>query len=123
MLLWYAAGAATIQLAQLGKLPGLRADEIAYYAAKPAWLIVLTAIGTYGSLVATLLLLLRRQVAVSIFGLSLGCILLADVVELVDGTSRVYANTGAAIVTVVVAVLGLIMVVYSRALRARHVLS
>jgi hypothetical protein len=46
-LLWYVSGAVTIQLAQLGRLPGLDAGEAAYYAAKPAWKIVLTAVGTY----------------------------------------------------------------------------
>lgn len=122
-LLWYAAGAVTIQLAQLGKLPGLRPDEIAYYAAKPAGLVVLTALGTYGSLLGAILLLLRHRGAVSILVIALACILLADAVELADGTSRAYANSGAAIVTVAVAVIGVGMVMYARAMSSRRVLA
>ena len=36
-LLWNASGAYTIMSAQAGRLPGLDADEAAYYAAQPNW--------------------------------------------------------------------------------------
>ena len=58
-VLWYAAGAYTIQMAQLGRLPHLSPDEITYYATKPVWLIAITAISTYGSALAAALLLMR----------------------------------------------------------------
>lgn len=118
-MLWYLSGAVTIQLAQLGKLPGIEPDEVAYYAAKPAWLVILTALGTYGSLVASVLLLLRHRAATAVFAMALMAILLADVAELADGTSRAYANAGAATVTVVVALGGIGMLLYSRAMQRR----
>jgi hypothetical protein len=117
--LWYVSGTVTIQLAQLGKLPGLRPDEIAYYATKPAGLVLLTAIGTYGSVVGTVLLLLRERAAVPAFSVALASILAADAIELANGSSRAYANTGAAIVTGVVVVIGVGMLVYARAMQRR----
>lgn len=117
--LWYASGAVTIQLAQLDKLPGIKPDEVAYYAAKPLWLVLLSAVGTYGSVAGSVLLLLRHRAAASLFAIALLAILLADVVELANGTSRAYANTGAAIVTAMVALIGIGMLFYSRSTQGR----
>ena len=121
-LIWYALGALTIQFAQLGRLPHLSPDEIAYYAAKPAWLVALTALSTYGSVIAALLLLLRRRAAVPLFMIALGCILLSDAAELIDGSARAYANQGAAMATVLIAIVALAMLLYARAMRRRGVL-
>lgn len=114
--LWYAMGAATIQLAQLAMLPGLDAGEIAYYAAKPVWLVAATAIGTYGSVLGSVLLLLRSRAADVVYGLSLAGILVGNIVELVNGTSRAYANDGAALVTLIVAVGALAVWCYAYAM-------
>ena len=114
--LWYAMGAATIQLAQLAMLPGLDAGEIAYYAAKPLWLVAATAIGTYGSVLGSVLLLLRSRAADVVFGLSLAGILAGNIVELLNGTSRAYANEGAALVTLIVAVGALAVWCYAYAM-------
>ena len=81
-LLWYAAGAYTIQMAQLGRLPHLSPDELAYYAAKPVWLIAITAISTYGSALASVLLLLRSRAAVWLFAIALVFIVLNNGIEL-----------------------------------------
>ena len=121
-LLWYVSGAVTIQLAQLGRLPGLDPGETAYYAAKPAWLVLVAALGTYGSVLASILLLMRRQAGVATFALVLAIILFGNAVELSNGTSRVYANTAAAIATAVIAVIAVFMVAYARAMRRRGVL-
>ena len=121
-LLWYVSGAVTIQLAQLGRLPGLDPGETAYYAAKPVWLVLVAALGTYGSVLASILLLLRRQASVALFALVLAIILLGNAVELADGTSRIYANNGAAIATVVIAAIAVFTVGYARAMSRRGVL-
>lgn len=120
--LWYAMGAATIQMAQLALLPGLDAGEIAYYAAKPIWLVAATAIGTYGSVLGSVLLLMRSRVADPVFALSLFSIMVANILELADGTSRAYANDGAALVTLIVAVGGLAVWSYTYAMVRNGVL-
>ena len=120
--LWYVMGAATIQLAQLGMLPGLDAGEIAYYAAKPTWLVAATAIGTYGSVLGSVLLLMRRRAADPVFGLSLGGIMIGNIVEILNGASRAFANDGAALVTLIVAVVGLAVWSYAYAMVRNGVL-
>jgi hypothetical protein len=120
--LWYAMGAATIQMAQLAMLPGLDAGEIAYYAAKPIWLVTATAVGTYGSVLGSLLLLMRSRAADAVFGLSLAGIMIANIVELLNGTSRAFANDGAALVTLIVAVGGLAVWSYAYAMVRNGVL-
>jgi hypothetical protein len=118
-LLWYVSGAITIQLAQLGRLPNVEPGEAAYYAAKPVWLIAVTAVSTYGSVVASLLLLLRRDTAIWTFTVALLAILLSDGAELLSGTSRAYENPAAAFVTALIVVIAAAMLAYSRAMQ-RH---
>jgi hypothetical protein len=121
-LLWYAAGAYTIQMAQLGRLPHLSPHEIAYYAAKPVWLVAITAISTYGSAIASALLLLRSRAAVWLFAIALVFILLNNGIELANGTSRAFANTGASIATVVIVLIAVLTLLYARWMRKRGVL-
>ncbi|WP_158765331.1 hypothetical protein [Terricaulis silvestris] len=121
-LLWYGAGTYTIQMAQLGRLPHLSPDEVAYYAAKPVWLIAITAISTYGSALASALLLMRSRPAVWLFAIALVFILLNNGIELANGTSRAFANTGATIATVVIVLLAFAVLLYAHLMRKRGVL-
>jgi len=121
-LLWYISGAYVIQMAEIGQLPDIKPDEAAYYAAKPMWLSLTTAIATYGSVLASILLLLRKAAAVPVFALALAFILLNDGIELARGTSRVYANSGAAIVTGIIAVIAVFMVWYAWKIKQKGVL-
>lgn len=122
-LLWDGSGAYTILLAQAGRLPGISADEAAYYAAQPLWLVVVTDIALFGAIAAGLALLLRSRVAVWLFAISLAAIFVADVYDLAAGTSRALANTGAMIVTALIAVLAVLQLVYALAMRKRGVLT
>jgi hypothetical protein len=121
-LLWYASGAYTIQMAELGQLPGLQPDEAAYYAAKPMWQSIATGIGTYGSVFASIVLLMRRRSAVTLFAIALVLILGMSAYELSNGTSRVYANNAAAAVTGIIVVIAIFMVWYSSRMNKRGVL-
>jgi hypothetical protein len=62
------------------------------------------------------LLLLRSRAADVVFGLSLAGILAGNIVELLNGTSRAYANEGAALVTLIVAVGALAVWCYAYAM-------
>lgn len=121
-LLWNGSGAVTIMLAQAGRLEGIRPDEAAYYAAQPSWFVVLTDIATLAPVAAGIALLLRSQLAVWLFGLSLGLIVINNAYELAAGTSRALANQGAAIVTAIIFVIAVLQLVYSTAMKKRGVL-
>jgi hypothetical protein len=73
-LLWSAMGCfdylmtVTANQTYLGKMP---ADQIAYMNALPTWLTAMWALGVWGGLLGSLLLLMRSRYAVWAYGLSL----------------------------------------------------
>lgn len=121
-LLWNGSGAVTILLAQMGRLPNIDPDEAAYYAAQPLWFVILTDIATFAPVAAAIALLVRSQLAVWLFTLSLALILVNNVYELVAGTSRALVNQGALIVTAIIVVIAALQLVYANAMRKRGVL-
>jgi len=121
-LLWNGSGAVTIMLAQAGRLTGLSADEAAYYAGQPTWFVISTDIATLAPVAAGIALLVRSQLAVWLFALSLALILVNNVYDLATGTSRALANQGAMIVTVIIAVIAILQLIYSSAMKKRGVL-
>lgn len=121
-LLWYLSGAITIMMAQHATLPGIAPDEAAYYAAKPVWQELVTDLGLVATVAGSLALLLRRKWAVPAFALACIVIALLDMYEMAIGTSRVYANNVAAIVTAIILVGVALNWLYARAMTRREVL-
>lgn len=121
-LLWNASGALTIVLAQYGRLPDISADEAAYYADQPLWFVIVTDIATFGAVAAALALLLRSRAAVWLFGASLLGIAISNTYDLAAGTSRMLANTGALVVTILIVVIAVLELFYARTMRQRAVL-
>ncbi len=121
-LLWNGSGAYTILMAQAGRLPGMRADEIAYYAAQPSWFVVVTDIALFSPIAGAIALLLRHRAAVWLFGISLAAVLVTNIYDLVVGTSRALANNAAMIVTGLIVVIALLELLYARAMKKREVL-
>lgn len=121
-LLWNGSGAYTIMMAQAGRLPSLSADEAAYYAAQPLWFVLVTDIALLAAIAAAVALLLRSRTAAWLFALSLVAIVVTNASDLAAGTSRTLVSQGALIVTVLIAVLALLQLVYARAMTTRGVL-
>jgi hypothetical protein len=121
-LLWNGSGAVTIVMAQAGRLPGLSADEAAWYAAQPLWLVISTDIAIFAPIAAAIALLVRSQLAVWLFALSLALIFVNNIYELATGASRALVNPGALIVTAIIVVIAILQFVYSKAMRNRGVL-
>lgn len=121
-LLWNGSGAYTILMAQQGLLPDLTADEAAYYAAQSLWFVMVTDVALFTPIAAAIALCLRSKVAVWLFALSLTAICITNVYDLVTGSSRALANTGALVVTCIIVVLAVLQLVYARAQRQRGML-
>ncbi len=66
--------------------------------------------------------MLRSQIAVWLFALSLTLIFVNDVYLLVAGTSRALVNQGALIVTAIIVVIAILQLWYSNAMKKRGVL-
>jgi hypothetical protein len=121
-LLWNGSGAYTILMAQAGRLPNLSADEAAYYASQPTWFVIVTDIALLSAVAAGFALLFRSRMAVSWFAISLAAIVVTNVYDLAAGTSRVYANQGAMIVTCIIVVIAILQLFYAWSMRKRGVL-
>ena len=121
-LLWNAAGAYTIMTAQAGRLAGVAPDEAAYYAAQPTWFVVVTDVALIAAIAAAAALLLRSRLAVPLCGISLAAIAVTAAYDLAAGTSRMYANQAALIVTIVIWLLAVLQLLYAMAMRKRGVL-
>ena len=121
-LLWNGSGAYTIMMAQAGRLPGLSADEAAYYAAQPVWFVVATDIALLSALAAGVALLFRRATAVWLFALTVAAILVNNSYELAAGTSRVLVSQGALVVTAIIAVIAVLQLIYAWTMKKRAVL-
>ena len=121
-LLWNAAGAYTIMSAQAGSPMDMDANEIAYYAAQPTWLAALGDIALAAAILAALMLLVRSRWAVSLYGLSIAAIVVADGYDIAAGTSLVLQDQGWLILTCVTTGLAVLQLVYAIAMRKRGVL-
>jgi hypothetical protein len=121
-LLWNAAGAVTIVLAQMGRLPDISAEEAAYYAAQPLWFVVLTDIALFSAIGAAVALLLRSRVAVTLFTVSLVAIVVTNLYDLSVASSRALFSTGAAVATTVIVVLAILELLYAKAMSKRSLL-
>jgi hypothetical protein len=121
-LLWNGSGAYTIMMAQAGRLPDVGAEEAAYYAAQPLWLVIATDVALLLPLAAAVALLLRSRVAAWLFGLALIVFVVNNVYDLAAGTSLVLVDRGWLIVTAIIAVIAVLQFAYAWAMKTRAVL-
>jgi hypothetical protein len=121
-LLWNGSGAYTIMMAQAGRLANINADEAAYYAAQPSWFVVATDIALAAAVAAGVALLLRRRAAVWLFAFSLSAIVVTNAYDLAAGTSRTLVSQGALVVTLIIATLAVLQLLYSWTMQRRAVL-
>ena len=56
---------------------GMTPDQIAHYQAMPGWMTLVWAVGVFGAFLASILLLLRRKLALPVFVLSLTAFLIS----------------------------------------------
>lgn len=124
-LLWNAMGGLDYTMSQMHNatyLAGMSADQIAWFNQFPIWATSCWAVGVWGAIAGSLLLLLRSRWAFSAFGISLIGFIGSHIYQF---TSNAPAglNTGSG--TVFAAVLALVAVgllLYARHMRYRNIL-
>ena len=121
-LLWNGAGAYTIMMAQAGKLYDLEPGEAAYYSAQPLWFVVVTDIALVAAIAAAVALLSRKSIAVWLFALSLGAIVVTNSYEFAASTSRALLSRAALVVTVIIVLIAVFELAYAWAMQRRAVL-
>lgn len=106
-------------------LAQLTEEQIAYFTGLPAWVVAFWAIGVWGAVLGSILLLLRRRWAEPVFWLSVaGVIVTSAYTFLLTGpeAAAVMGAVGIAF-SAVILIVGVALALYARAMRGRGVLA
>jgi hypothetical protein len=101
---------------------GMTPDQIAHYQAMPGWMTVVWAVGVFGAFLASILLLLRRKLALPVFVLSLAAFLISLFYTYVLTDGGAVMGRQMAIASAVIAALLVFFSWYSRFMAVRGVL-
>lgn len=101
---------------------GMTPEQIAHYQEMPAWMTLVWAIGIWGAFLGSILLLLRNRLAFPVFAVSLAAFLLSLVYTYVLTDDGDVMGREMAMANVVITVLLLFFIYYSRLMTKRGVL-
>ncbi|MBY8337365.1 hypothetical protein KYN89_09900 [Alteriqipengyuania sp. NZ-12B] len=131
-LAWNAFGANDYLQTQLGNLAyfesmmdGIEAtpqQALAYFQSYPAWVHGAWAVGVWGAVLGSLLLLLRTRFAVYAFALSLLGLATTTVYQMVVGQPDWVQNTTTTIITIVIWSIATFLLIYAASMRSKGVL-
>ena len=101
---------------------GMTPEQIAHFQAIPAWMTLVWAVGVFGALIASVLLLLRRRQALPVFVLSLSAFLLSLLYTYVLSDGGRVMGQQMALTSAVIAGLLVCFVWYTRRMTTRGLL-
>lgn len=97
-------------------------EQLEYFYAFPAWMDAAWAIAVWGSLLASLLLLMRRRMAVNLFGLAILGLAVSTVYNFFLNNGAAVMGDGAVMFTGVIWIIALFLFFYSKGMESRRVL-
>ena len=117
-LLWNAIGAFDYVMTETRNssyMSSFTADQIAYFNSFPKWAIAAWALGVWGGVVGSLLLMFRRRLAVIVYTVSLLSAALTFIYNFVlsDGL-RTMGGNGALLMPGLILIIGALLLLYSR---------
>ena len=124
-VLWNAMGAFDYSATQLKLefyMGQFTQEQLEYFYSFPAWMDASWAIAVWSSLLASLFLLLRKSWAVPLFGLAILGLAVSTLYNFVLSNGFEMMGTGAAMFTLVIWVIAILLLVYARAMAKKGVL-
>lgn len=125
-LLWNCAGAFDYVMTETRNSSYMSAftpEQLAYFNAFPMWAVATWALGVWGGVLGSMLLLMRRRWSVPVFAISLaGMVLTFFYNYVLTNGFDIMGGAGALAFTGVILVVGVALLFYARALRRRGVL-
>lgn len=126
-VLWNSMGALDFFMTQTKNqayLKDLTPEQLDYFYGFPLWVVCAWGIATWGGLIGSAILLLRRKLAVLVLLASFLAMLVTTVhnFALNDGLKAMGGGAGALVFTGVIFVIALLLLLYSRAMRKQGVL-
>jgi len=125
-ILWNAGGAFDYSATQLrleSYMSQFTPEQLEYFYAFPPWMDAAWAVAVWGSLLGSVLLLLHKSWAVGLFGAAILGLAISTVYNFVLSDGMAEMGSGAAIFTVVIWVIAILLFIYARAMAKRGVLS
>lgn len=126
-LFWNAMGALDFTMTQLNSgvwLKSFTPEQVAYIKGFPGWSLAAWGIATWSSLIGSLLLLLRKGVAVPVLLVSLVAMVLTTIYSFVlsDGVKIMGGGAGMIVFNATIFVISVLLLLYAKAMRKRGVL-
>ena len=124
-LLWNAIGAFDYTATQYrleSYMSKFTPEQLEYFHSFPAWADAAWAVGVWGSLLGSILLLLRKELAVWLFGLAILGLVATTVYNFVLSNGAALMGNGAVIFSVIIWGVALFLYFYSSAMAKRRVL-
>ena len=124
-VLWNSGGAFDYSATQLrleSYMSKFTPEQLEYFYSFPAWMDAAWAIAVWGSLLASLLLLLRKSLAVWLFALAILGLAVSTLYNFVLANGLEAMGQGAAIFTAVIWIIAVLLLFYARAMAKRGVL-
>ncbi len=125
-LLWNAMGALDYTMTELRNaayLSAMTPPQIAWLNAIPAWAVALWALGTWGGVTGSLLLLGRRRWAVSAFAVSLLGVIGITAFQLSSAMPQTMASGNDGVFKLAIVAGAVALLIYARAMQARRILT
>ncbi|MDE1466124.1 hypothetical protein [Aurantiacibacter sp. D1-12] len=124
-LLWNAGGIMSYLMTELNMLDSLEMtpDQIAYFSSFPTWAVAFWAMGVWGAFIGSALILLRRKLAVTSFGISIvGLIGTTYYERFVGDLPESFNTAGQYAFAAAIWIITIALFFYARAMTARGVL-
>ena len=124
-LLWNLIGALDYTATQLrieAYMGQFTPEQLEYFYGFPSWAVACWAIAVWGSLLASILMLLRQRLAVPVFGIAIVAMVLTTVQNYLLSEGLRIMGSGAAVFSAVIGFIALFLFFYSRAMATRGVL-
>jgi hypothetical protein len=124
-LLWSAGGALDYTATKLeieGYMSQFTQEQLDYFYGFPVWMVTAWACAVWGSVAASLMLLLRRAWALPLYGLSIVGLFVSSIYSLVLSNGMDIMGTEGAIFTAVIWVITIALYYYARRMVKRRVL-
>lgn len=96
--------------------------QLEYFYSFPGWMTIFWALGVWGALLGSLALLFRSRWAITLFAVSLLGMIVSTVHTVFLSQGLEIMGTGGAVFSAVIFVIGVLLLVYARRMRARGVL-
>jgi hypothetical protein len=125
-LLWNCIGAFDYLMTQTRNAAYMSAfppEQLAFFYGLPAWVIAAWAIAVWGGVLGSILLLLRRRLAVPVFAISLAGLVVTTFHNYVLSNGlEIFQDTFSRVFTAVIFAIAVGLFLYARAMRERGVL-